>query len=175
MVLTDSEVEFDDEDEVKKMEEFYKKAHNEKKILTAADRLKKSLGRDRDDVFSDEEKGEPDKIPRRRREEGASEEKASRMEQDKNPRKKREERGSSGSHYAANKASLNKRLRRNSSARLSSSTEDRKGGTRNGGPKPSAVFPPSDWPSGMTRETVDMLTICQYQVSRHGQICKVKN
>ena len=164
-MLTDSEVEFDDDEEVRKMEEYYRKAHNEKKILTAADRLKKSLGKDRDDVFSDEEKGEPEKNPRRKREDRASEEKGPKVELEKNLRKKREERGSSGSHYAANKANLNKKMRRSSSARLSSSTDDRRGGARNVGPKPSAVFPPSDWPTGMTKETVDMLTICQYQVN----------
>ena len=153
------------------MEEHYRKAHNEKKILTAADKLKKALGKDRDDVFSDdEERREPEKNPKRKGEERAPEEKGPRGE----PRKKREERGSSGSHYAANKANLNKRMRRSSSARLSSSTDDRKGGARNAGPKPSAVFPPSDWPTGMTRETVDMLTICQYQVNKQNQGWKRK-
>ena len=149
-------MEFDDDEEVKKMEEFYRKAHNEKRILTAADKMKKSLGKDKDEVFFEEEKGEPDKPPRFRREDHGYEE--------KNPRKKREERGSSGSHFAANKANFNKKLRRSSSARLSSSTDDRRGGARNTGPRPSAVFPASDWPKGMTKETVDMLTICQYQV-----------
>ena len=149
-------MEFDDEEEMKKMEDFYRKAHNEKRILTTADKLKKSLGKDKDDVFAEEEKGEPAKTPRFRKEDHGYE--------DKSQRKRRESRGSSGSHFAAYKDNLNKKFRRSSSVRLSSSTDDRRGGTRNTGPKPSAVFPPSDWPKGMTKETVDMLTICQYQV-----------
>ena len=147
-ISEESDIEYDDEEEFNKRDRMYRQSHQEKRFNEAAAKMKQSIGKkDYEDVFSDEDKkGEPQK----------------------NKRRKREERGSSGSAFAANKANLNKKFRKGSGARGSTSRRHSSTGENRQtprGPKPSEVFPASNWPAGMTKQTVDMLTISQYQVN----------
>ena len=163
----DTDIESDDPAEYIKREEQYNKVHSTTRINKASELLLKSLGRKADDsVFNDTLEETADK--------------------DKPAHRKREDRGSSGSTYAAFKAHRAKKLRRGSNKRLSSTEEaklppktsraKKEGAPANkdvssqppAGPKCSDIFPRTNWPQGMTKETVDLLSIQQYQVQSYN-------